>query len=97
MSRALPENSQFLDSTLASSTPLAQFGCSAFYPSARSYHLFHTCHQYASRALQAVGLPLTPALAFKPDHAMVAIEQPFAAIPRSFFHFKLSLWSSLTP
>ncbi|MDH3503386.1 MAG: DUF2459 domain-containing protein [Nitrospirota bacterium] len=55
---------QFLDSTLGSRTPLAHFGGSAFYPSVRSYHLFHTCHQYAARALQAAGLPLTPALAF---------------------------------
>ena len=55
---------QFLDSTLVSRAPLAQFGGSAFYLSARSYHLFHTCHQYAARALQAAGLPLTPALAF---------------------------------
>jgi hypothetical protein len=55
---------QFLESTLLSRTPLARFGDSAFYPSARSYHLFHTCHQYAARALQAAGLPLTPALAF---------------------------------
>lgn len=55
---------QFLESTLFSRTPLVRFGDSAFYPSARSYHLFHTCHQYAARALQAAGLPLTPALAF---------------------------------
>jgi hypothetical protein len=55
---------QFLDSTLVSRTPLARLGGSAFYPSARSYHLFHTCHQYAARALQAAGLPVTPTLAF---------------------------------
>ncbi len=55
---------QFLDSTLFSRTPLARLVGSAFYPSSRSYHLFHTCHQYAARALQAAGLPLTPALAF---------------------------------
>jgi len=55
---------QFLESTLLSRTPLARLGGSAFYPSAQSYHLFHTCHQYAARALQAAGLPLTPALAF---------------------------------
>lgn len=55
---------QFLESTLFSRTPLARIGDAAFYPSARSYHLFHTCHQYAARALQAAGLPLTPALAF---------------------------------
>ena len=55
---------QFLDSTLVSQTPLARLGGSAFYLSARSYHLFHTCHQYAARALQAAGLPVTPTLAF---------------------------------
>jgi hypothetical protein len=54
----------FLESTLLSRTALAGFGGSDFYPSVRSYHLFHTCHQYAARALQAAGLPLTPAFAF---------------------------------
>jgi len=54
----------FLESTRLSRTALAGFGGSAFYPSVRSYHLFHTCHQYAAHALQAAGLPLTPALAF---------------------------------
>ena len=54
----------FLESTRLSRTALAGFGGSDFYPSVRSYHLFHTCHQYAAHALQAAGLPLTPALAF---------------------------------
>ncbi|HNP29690.1 MAG TPA: DUF2459 domain-containing protein [Nitrospirales bacterium] len=54
----------FLESTRLSPTALAGFGGSDFYPSVRSYHLFHTCHQYAAHALQAAGLPLTPALAF---------------------------------
>ncbi len=54
----------FLESTLLSRTALASFGGSDFYPSVRSYHLFHTCHQYAAHALQAAGLPLTPAFAF---------------------------------
>ena len=54
----------FLESTLLSRTALANFEGSYFYPSVRSYHLFHTCHQYAAHALQAAGLPLTPALAF---------------------------------
>jgi hypothetical protein len=53
----------FLESTLLSRTALASFGGSDFYPSVRSYHLFHTCHQYAAHALQAAGLPLTPVLA----------------------------------
>jgi hypothetical protein len=53
----------FLESTRLSRTPLANFGGSGFYPSVRSYHVFHTCHQYAAHALQAAGLPLTPALA----------------------------------
>jgi hypothetical protein len=55
---------QFLESTRISHTPLAGFGDSHFYPSSRSYHLFHTSHQYTARALQAAGLPLTPALTF---------------------------------
>lgn len=53
----------FLESTRLSRTALASFGDSDFFPSVRSYHLFHTCHQYAAHALQAGGLPLTPALA----------------------------------
>jgi hypothetical protein len=53
----------FLESTRLSRTPLANFGGSDFYPSVRSYHVFHTCHQYAAHALQAAGLPLTPVLA----------------------------------
>ncbi len=53
----------FLESTRLSRTALASFGDSDFYPSVRSYHLFHTCHQYAAHALQAAGLLLTPALA----------------------------------
>jgi hypothetical protein len=55
---------QHLASTKSTTTPIARLGNSDFYPAIRSYHLFHTCHQFAARALQAAGLPLTPALAF---------------------------------
>jgi hypothetical protein len=53
-----------LQATMASATPIADFGPSRFFPAVRSYHVFHTCHQYAAQALQAGGLPLTPTLAF---------------------------------
>jgi len=55
---------QHLESTRTTITPIARLGHSDFYPAVRSYHLFHNCHQYAACALQAAGLPLTPALAF---------------------------------
>ena len=40
------------------------FGQSSFYPAKRSYHLFHTCHQYAAQALREAGLPISPFWAF---------------------------------
>lgn len=55
---------EFLKSSIASPTPVASSGQSKFYPSVRTYHLFHTCHQYAARALEAAGLSLMPSLAF---------------------------------
>lgn len=63
---------QFLKSSIASHMPVASSGQSKFYPSVRSYHLFHTCHQYAARALEAAGLSLTPSLAF---HSSILGEQ----------------------
>lgn len=55
---------EFLESTISSRIPVSVAGDSVFYPSVRSYHLFHTCHHYAARALKAAGLPIMPALAF---------------------------------
>lgn len=55
---------QHLHATLLSEEPVATFGQSAFYPAKRSYHLFHTCHQYAALALREAGLPLSPFWAF---------------------------------
>lgn len=63
---------QFLESSIASPTPVASSGQSKFYPSVQSYHLFHTCHQYAARALEAAGLSLMPSLAF---HSWILGEQ----------------------
>ena len=48
-----------LESTLLSKDPMASFGESVFYPTKRSYHLFHTCHQYAAHALREAGLPIS--------------------------------------
>lgn len=53
-----------LQSTRSSDTPLASFGQSQLYPATRSYHLFHTCHQYAAQALREAGLPLSVFWAF---------------------------------
>ncbi len=49
-----------LKATIASYEPVATAGPSQFYPAVRSYHLFHTCHQYAAEALRAAGLPIVP-------------------------------------
>lgn len=53
-----------LQETLLSKEPVASFGQSAFYPAGPSYHLFHTCHQYAAQALREAGLPVSPFWAF---------------------------------
>jgi hypothetical protein len=53
-----------LQETLLSKEPVASFRQSMFYPAKRSYHLFHTCHQYAAQALREAGLPISPFWAF---------------------------------
>lgn len=55
---------QHLRATLSSEDPVATFRQSAFYSAKRSYHLFHTCHQYAALALREAGLPISPFWAF---------------------------------
>lgn len=53
-----------LYSTLLRDEPIVSFGQSVFYPARRSYHLFHTCHQYAAQTLREAGLPLSAFWAF---------------------------------
>jgi hypothetical protein len=53
-----------LQATLLSQQRVDSFGQSSFYPAKRSYHLFHTCHQYAALALREAGLPLSPFWSF---------------------------------
>lgn len=53
-----------LHGTISHRTPIASIGRSVFYPSTRSYHLFHTCHHYAAYALREAGLPISPLWAF---------------------------------
>jgi hypothetical protein len=53
-----------LDATIADRHPVAVGGSSLFYPATRSYHFFHTCHQYAAQSLREAGLPLSPFWAF---------------------------------
>jgi hypothetical protein len=48
-----------LRATIGATEPLLVTGGSKFYPSKRSYHLFHQCHQYAALALREAGLPLS--------------------------------------
>lgn len=55
---------QHLQATLLDEDPVATFGQSLFYPARRSYHLFHTCHQYAALVLREAGLPISPFWAF---------------------------------
>ena len=72
-----------LHTTLLSEEPVASFGQSMFYPAKRSYHLFHTCHQYAAHALREAGLPISPfwafnrtSLAWQLQHAARPLEKP---------------------
>lgn len=53
-----------LQATLLRDEPIASFRESVFYPARRSYHLFHTCHEYAAHALREAGLPISPFWAF---------------------------------
>ncbi|MBH0192938.1 MAG: DUF2459 domain-containing protein [Nitrospira sp.] len=53
-----------LRETISVDAPIVSVGQSSFYPAVRSYHLFHTCHQYAALALREAGLPITPFWAF---------------------------------
>ncbi len=48
-----------LRATIGGTEPLLVTGGSKFYPSKRSYHLFHQCHQYAALALREAGLPVS--------------------------------------
>jgi hypothetical protein len=78
-----------LRSTVASDTPVASFEQSTFYPAVRSYHVFHTCHQYAASALRAAGLPISAFWAFNRTAlawqlrraAQIAAEQTGRALP----------------
>jgi hypothetical protein len=53
-----------LRGTISVDAPVDPVGQSTFYPAVRSYHLLHTCHQYAAHALREAGLPISPSWAF---------------------------------
>jgi hypothetical protein len=55
---------EHLRATIAQAEPITTMDSSTFYPADRSYHLFHTCHQYAAHALRKAGLPISPFWAF---------------------------------
>lgn len=61
-----------LRTTIGATEPLLVTGGSKFYPSKRSYHLFHQCHQYAALALREAGLPLSAFWSF--NRASLAIQ-----------------------
>ena len=46
------------------------YGDSRFYRSRETYHLFNTCNVWTARALQAAGLPVTPAIAITVENLM---------------------------
>ena len=52
-----------LEATRAGPEPTEVLGSSRFYRARDDYHLFHTCHVWAARALLAAGLPLSPGTA----------------------------------
>jgi hypothetical protein len=79
---------QHLHGTMSVNTPIASIGHSRFYPAIRSYHLFHTCHQYAAQALREAGLPISTfwafnrtSLAWQLQRAARLIEEQQTAIP----------------
>ena len=53
-----------LQSTIAGADLVTATGRATFYPAVRSYHLLHTCHQYAASALREAGLPISVFWAF---------------------------------
>jgi hypothetical protein len=53
-----------LRETISADVPIVSVDQSTFYPSVRSYHLFHTCHHYAAHALREAGLPVAAFWAF---------------------------------
>jgi hypothetical protein len=55
---------EHLRSTIEGDETIAPTRQETFYPAKRSYHLFHTCHQYVAHALRTAGLPVTPLWAF---------------------------------
>ena len=55
---------RYLRRTISVEAPVASVGQSIFYTAVRSYHLFHTCHQYTAHALREAGLPISPFWAF---------------------------------
>ena len=80
----------YLRGTISVDTPIASVGQSAFYPAAHSYHLLHTCHQYAAQALREAGLPLSPfwalnrtSLAWQLRRAVKRIEEHRTDAPTS--------------
>jgi len=77
-----------LHESISVDAPIASVGQSTFYPAVRSYHLFHTCHQYAAHALREAGLPISAfwafnrtSLAWQLRRAVRLIEKPPTDIP----------------
>jgi len=79
---------RYLRGTISGDAPVTSVGQSIFYPAVRSYHLFHTCHQYAAHALREAGLPISPSwainrtsLAWQLRRAVRLIEERSTNVP----------------
>lgn len=64
----------YLSGTIADASPILVSGTTTFYPAKRSYHVFHTCHQYVAHALREAGLPISPFWAFTPAGLTTQLE-----------------------
>lgn len=74
---ALGSLARFIESSLAGDTggrlvrlEPGSTASSAFYPARGHFHLLNTCNAWTARALEAAGLPLTPALTLTAYHLM---------------------------
>jgi hypothetical protein len=66
---------QYLASTIATEVPISVMGKSRFYVAKDTYHLFHHCHFYLARALQAAGLPISPSFSISRSSLAWQLEQ----------------------
>jgi len=73
--QALRRVQEYLAQTLSTAVPVFEVGKSRFYLARDSYHLFHHCHFYIARALQEVGLPISPSFSISRSSLAWQLEQ----------------------